>query len=76
MYRLSQVTQVKQDLQWEKKSADLTKTTKVIYRVQKGAGFYYEVLIQTVSTPNCCDKWKYKTKLVSWLIGVLSPVNH
>ena len=45
------------------KSTDLTKTLKIIYVAQKGARLYYEVLIQTDSKPNCCDKWEYKLNL-------------
>ena len=52
------------------KSTDLTKTRKIIYGAQKGALFYYEVLIQTDSKPNCCDKWEYKLHLdINWNIA-------
>ncbi|WP_419609554.1 reverse transcriptase family protein [Thiolapillus sp.] len=51
------------------KSTDLTKTLKIIYGAQKGARLYYEVLIQTDSKPNCCDKWDYKLNLdINWNI--------
>ena len=52
------------------KSTDLTKTLKIIYGAQKGARLYYEVLIQTDSKPNCCDKWEYKLHLdINWNIA-------
>ena len=51
------------------KSTDLTKTLNIIYGAQKGARLYYEVLIQTDSKPNCCDKWENKLNLdINWNI--------
>ena len=52
------------------KSTDLTKTLKIIHGAQKGARLYYEVLIETDSKPNCCDKWDYKLNLdINWNIA-------
>ena len=51
------------------KLTDFTKTLKIIYGAQTGARLYHEVLIQTDSKPNCCDKWDYKLNLdIKWNI--------